>query len=93
MFEGFSSDEIADYSDAVKRRYQARQNRLKPPWETLSGFADAVSFRYAAARSWPAFPMTGDVGPLLKVLNWNAPMIPIHTVTRAIPCDELSFYK
>ena len=92
MIEGLSSDEILEYVDALRRRGNLWQSRLDVPWETLSGFANQNLFRSALARSWPLFPLTGDAVQLLKILDWNALMIPMPAVTQAIPCDELSLY-
>jgi hypothetical protein len=92
MVEGLSSNEILDSSDALRRRGNGWQSQLKPPWETLSGFASSTMLAVALARSWPAFPLTGNFVALRKILDWNAPIVPMRSVTRAIPSDELSFY-
>jgi hypothetical protein len=92
MIEGLSSDEILDYADALRRRGNFWRGRLDVPWGTLSGFANADLFRSILARSWPMFPLTGDYVRLLKMLDWNAPLIPISIMIQAIPCDEISFY-
>ena len=92
MIAGLSSNEIADYSDALRRRGNGWQSQLKPPWETLSGFGSSIMLSVALARSWPAFPLTGNFVALRKILDWYAPIVPMRSLTRAIPCDELSFY-
>jgi hypothetical protein len=93
MIEGLSICEIADFADALRRHPDRWRTRIKSPWETLSGFTDCDLFIATVARSWPVFPLTGDVTRLLKILDWNAPILPMRHITRAIPCDELSFYQ
>jgi hypothetical protein len=94
MLEGLTEFEAADYSDLLRRRGKGWPEvppaRPSPPWAILSGFPDRVYFASALARSWPLFPLTGDVRMLLKIFDYSMPVIFMDRLTRAIPSDELS---
>jgi len=96
MFEGLTALEIADSGDDLRRRGSGWPKvppvHPEPPWATLSGFADKAHFAAMLARSWPLFPLTGDLVMLPKVFDLPSSVLFMSNLVRAIPSDELSFH-
>jgi len=93
MKEGFTSQEIADCIDTLRRRGNAfgaiPPVRLPCAWSTMSGFADKVHFFNALSRTWPMFPKTGDALGLLKHFAWVRPVILMPSLTVARAYEDL----
>lgn len=94
MIDGLTTPEIADYVDALIRRGKAFA-KIPPvhpplPWSTLSGFADSTVFFDTLSRTWPVFPVTGDLIYFQKLFPWVKSAFINPNFCKAICYDELS---